>query len=336
MFSTAVQFSDMPLNPWRLRLLVRLQEHGTIRAVALHEMLSASAVSQQLGVLERETGTALLERTGRRVRLTAAGVILARRAREILAQMDAAERELGHLGEVPTGTVSLAAFQSAIHAIALPAVRRLNERHPDLEVVVLELEPHESMRALRRGDVDIIITTTDYGGTPLDAGVDLVPLGEDDIVLVLPTGHALEALEIVDLAALADHRWTFDVDGSYMSELATRLCREAGFEPRVACRFNNYLIALEHVEAGMSIALLPSLTLDARFAVSTRPLRFPVRRRIAAAARRPRAMPLAIAAVLAELQAGPHLGPREVLSLVDGRGLGDETVPPGPPRWRRL
>jgi hypothetical protein len=67
----------MTLNPWRLRLLADLATYGTVRAVAQRGNLSPSAVSQQLATLERETRTALLERTGRRVRLTAAGVLLA-------------------------------------------------------------------------------------------------------------------------------------------------------------------------------------------------------------------------------------------------------------------
>jgi DNA-binding transcriptional LysR family regulator len=231
-------------------------------------------------------------------------VILARRAREILAGMDAAEAELRGLGDEPAGAVRLAVFQSAVHSLAVPAVARLARRYPDVEVVVLESEPHESMPALRRGEVDVIVTTTDYVGAELDPAVDLVPVGADAIVLVLPAGHPQATPETADLGACADQRWTFDVPGSYMSELATRLCREAGFEPRVVCRLNNYLIALQHVEAGLSIALLPSLAVDPRFDVVTRQLRTPVTRRIVAAVRRRIVAQPAVNAVLTELRSG--------------------------------
>ncbi|GLY00499.1 MULTISPECIES: LysR family transcriptional regulator [Actinoplanes] len=276
----------MTLNPWRLRLLADLATYGTVRAVAQRGSLSPSAVSQQLATLERETRTALLERTGRRVRLTAAGVLLARRAREILALMDAAESELRGLADEPAGTVTLAVFQSAVHALAEPAVHRLAGRHPGIGVVLLEMEPHESMPALRRGDVDVILTTTDFAGAPLDPAIDLVPITTDEIVVVLSEDHSLCTRESVPLAACADQRWTFDVAGSYMSELATRLCREAGFEPRVVRRFNNYMIALRNVAEGRSITLLPGLAVDPAYRVRTRPLDPPVSRRIVAAARR--------------------------------------------------
>ncbi|MEU8419506.1 LysR family transcriptional regulator [Micromonospora sp. NPDC048835] len=294
----------MTLNPWRLRLLADLATYGTVRAVAQRGNLSPSAVSQQLATLERETRTALLERTGRRVRLTAAGMLLAGRAREILAAMDAAEAELRRLADEPAGTVTVAAFQSAVQALAEPALVRLAARHPDVSVVLLELEPHESMPALRRGDVDLIITTADFAGAELSPEIHLVPLATDPIVLVLPPEHPLGSAESVALEACAQQRWTFDVAGSYMSELSTRLCREAGFEPVVICRFNNYMLALQHVENGRSITMLPKLAVDPRYRVVTRPLNPPLTRRITAGVRRPAASRPEVTAVLNALRAG--------------------------------
>ncbi|SFF91992.1 DNA-binding transcriptional regulator, LysR family [Actinoplanes philippinensis] len=305
----------MTLNPWRLRLLADLAAHGTVRAVARRGNLSPSAVSQQLATLERETRTTLLERTGRRVRLTAAGVLLAGRAREILALMDAAEAELRGLADEPAGTVTLAAFQSAVHTLAEPAITRLAALHPDVTVVLHELEPHDSMPALRRGEVDVIITTTDFAGAELDPAIDLVPIATDEIVLVLPPDHPLTGHEAVPVRACADQRWTFEAAGAYMSELATRLCREAGFEPAVVCRFNNYMLALGHVERGRSITLLPGLAVDPRYRVATRPLDPPVTRRIIAAARRPPTPRPEVTAVLTALRAGRSPHPPDGTSL---------------------
>jgi DNA-binding transcriptional LysR family regulator len=273
------------LNPWRLRLLAQLDKLGTVRAVAQAVNQSASSVSQQLAVLETETHTRLFERTGRRIRLTPAGVLLAGRARAILDHLDAVEAELRSLGDEPVGVVRLGAFQSAIHSLAVPVVTRLARSHPHLDVELLELEPHESMSVLRSGDADIIITTTDFVEQPLDPDVDLVALATDSIVLVCPE-HPAAGRGPADLAAFADKPWAFDIPQSYMANLATRLCRQAGFEPRVVCRFSNYLLTLQHVEAGLSIALLPALAVDPRYRVTTRELLAPVTRAITAAVRR--------------------------------------------------
>jgi DNA-binding transcriptional LysR family regulator len=274
------------LNPWRLRLLSQLDTLGTIRAVAQAASLSASSVSQQLAVLEAETHTQLLERTGRRVRLTPAGLMLARRARAILDHMDTVEAELRSLGEEPVGLVRLGSFQSAIHTMAVPAVTRLARSHPHLDVELLELEPHASMPALRVGDADIIITTTDFVELPLGPDLDLVPLATDPVVLVVPLDHPLAGRGAADLTACSEEPWAFDIPQSYMANVATRLCRESGFEPRVVCRFSNYMLTLQHVEAGLSIALLPGLAVDRRYRVATCELTTPVTRTITAAIRR--------------------------------------------------
>ncbi|QXV63435.1 LysR family transcriptional regulator [Amycolatopsis sp. TNS106] len=295
------------LNPWRLALLSRLDTLGTVRAVAKAANLSASSVSQQLTVLEAETRTRLLERTGRRVRLTPAGRMLARRAREILDHMDTVEAELRGLGEGPAGLVRLGAFQSSIHTIAVPAVNRLARSHPRLQIELLELEPHVSMPALRVGDADVIITTTDFVEQPLGPDVELVPLATDPIVLVVPPGHQAAGRGPADLAAYASEPWAFDVPQSYMANLATRLCREAGFEPRVIARFSNYMMTLQHVEAGLSIALLPGLAVDRRYRVATRELATPVDRSITAAIRRGSAPRAAVDLVLEAIRSHPEL-----------------------------
>ncbi|WP_282792486.1 LysR substrate-binding domain-containing protein [Streptomyces sp. CC224B] len=275
------------MNPWRLRLLSQLDTLGTVRAVAQAVNMSASSVSQQLAVLEAETRTQLLERTGRRVRLTSAGLILARRARALLDHMESVEEELRGFGEEPAGLVRLGAFQSAIHTMAVPAVTRLAREHPHLDVELLQLEPHESMPALRGGDADLIITTTDFDELPLGPDLDLVPLATDPVLLVVPPGHPVTGRGgAVDLAACADEPWAFDMPQSYMANLAQRLCRQARFEPRVVCRFSNYMMTLQHVEAGLSIALLPGLAVDRRYRVATRELATPVTRTITAAVRR--------------------------------------------------
>ncbi|TCP55026.1 DNA-binding transcriptional LysR family regulator [Tamaricihabitans halophyticus] len=295
------------LNPWRLRLLGLLDSLGTIRAVAETLHLSPSTVSQQLAVLEAETHSQLLARAGRRVRLTRTGVALARRGREILDRMAEAEAELRALNDEPIGTVRLGAFQSAIHPLAVPTAARLADSHPHLHVELIESEPHESGSALRTGELDVIVTTTDYVEFPWDRDLEIIPLGTDPVVLVLPKGHPLANRRVVDLAACAAETWACDRPGSYLAELTARLCREAGFAPRVACRFSNYLLAVQHVEAGRSVTLLPAMAVAPNYAVVTRELTTPVHRNVAIVVRRGTAPRAAVDAVVGALLDHPEI-----------------------------
>ncbi|GAA1421932.1 LysR family transcriptional regulator [Catellatospora coxensis] len=292
----------MRLNTTRLEMLSLLDSLGTVRAVAAALHLSPSAVSAQLAVLEAETHTDLLQRVGRRVRLTAAGRTLARHARVILDQVRAAEAELRDLSGQPAGPVRLAAFSSAVRKLVIPLAARLRQVHPRIELEVSELDPQASRPALRRGDCDIIVAA-DFvdGSTPPDPEVHTIPLLADAIVLVTSRGQAGPDAP-VDLTDFATAAWSVDLPGTYLSRLVSSSCRQAGFEPIVAGRFSSYDLLLAHVEAGLSVSLLPELAVDGRYRVAARPLREPLTRQVYAAVRSPSALTAAGRIVLNELR----------------------------------
>src|SRR6186713_3161075 len=109
----------------RLRLLSELHERGTIAAVAEALQFTPSAVSQQLAVLEREAGVPLLERAGRGVRLTDAGLVLANHVEALLERVELAESDLAAVSGKVGGRARIASFQSAAFHLAVPAMRSL-------------------------------------------------------------------------------------------------------------------------------------------------------------------------------------------------------------------
>ncbi|MBO0611162.1 LysR family transcriptional regulator [Myceligenerans salitolerans] len=276
------------LDPWRLHLLRQLHQLGTVRAVAEALHLSPSSVSQQLATLEKESGAHLLERAGRRVRLTPVGLELARHATEILDHIESVEAEIAGLHSEPTGTVRVAAFTSVLHTILIPAVRRLRATHPRIAVVLTEAEPSEALPALRRGEVDLAVSG-DFEDSPEPSDPDLVrtSLTRDDVVLVLgedvtvpgvpAPGHGADA---VRLPALADATWAFEKPGAHLADLAERLCLRAGFRPRIAARCMSHGSLLRYVEAGLAVTLLPRLAVDQRYAVRILPFADPLERDI--------------------------------------------------------
>src|SRR5215207_8664551 len=108
------------LDVRRLRLLCDLSRLGTIAAVAKSHTYTPSAVSQQLAALEREAGVPLLERTGRRVVLTPAGVVLVRHAQTVLAALEGASAALATTHRELSGPLRIGAFPTAVRTL-LPA-----------------------------------------------------------------------------------------------------------------------------------------------------------------------------------------------------------------------
>jgi DNA-binding transcriptional LysR family regulator len=292
------------LNPWRLRLLVHLETLGTVRAVAEALRMSPSSVSQQLAVLEREARTTLLEHHGRRVALTPAATVLAAHGREILGRIEAAEADLAQRRTEPVGVVRVGSFSSGLHALLLPAAARLRASHPRLRVECVELESHDSLSALRRGDLDVaLIVDFGDGWLPVDARMRYRRLAADPVVLVLPRDHPAAGAPVVDLTTLADQRWVLDQAGSYFHDLVLRMCRRAGFEPTVVGRYSSYALMLQHVESGLAVTALPELAVDRRYDVVSTALTPAVDRATHAVTPGGPAPLPAVAAVLDELAA---------------------------------
>ena len=264
------------LDPRRLRLLIQLESLGTVRAVAVAASMSPSAVSQQLAVLERESGVALLERHGRAVALTDAGRTLAVHARAILERIGVAEEDLRALRDAPAGTVRIASFTSAMRAFVITAAATVGRTHPGIAVQLAELEPDDCVPALTRGEVDLAVVA-DFGDGTLPHAPHLrsVPLAHDELKAVLPPGHPFASGHLKDL----EHDlWL--LDGTELERHVLRRCRHAGFEPRVAGRLFSHEALLYAVRSGLGVTVLPTFALDRAEGVEVRSIEPDARREL--------------------------------------------------------
>jgi DNA-binding transcriptional LysR family regulator len=248
----------------RLRLLREVDARGTVHGAARALDYTPSAISQQLAVLEREAGAKLLERSGRNVRLTDAGLVLVRHAARLLDGVEAAEAELaGVAAGHPAGIVRVSAFQSAFLRIVAPALAALARSHPDVRVEAAEIEVEDAVPALRLRRLDAVVGD-EYEGQPrpLHADLSREPLVREQIHVAMPEDHPLARRRRVPLAALADASWAACQPGTGHWEMHIRVCRQlGGFEPDLRYASDDFLILLELVRTAGACALLPDLVL---------------------------------------------------------------------------
>jgi DNA-binding transcriptional LysR family regulator len=261
----------------RLRLLRELHERGTIAAVADALQFTPSAVSQQLAMLERETGVRLLERAGRGVRLTDPALVLVDHAGALLERAAVAEADLAAAAGEVTGRGRIAGFQSVALRLALPAIQALARDAPRLRCELVEAEPEDALPALALGDLDLVIGD-EWPHQPwhLPAGLERHELLRDPVHVVLPAGHpALSAHEdAVPIADLAGEPWATGHPGMAWEEMIQRTCRErGGFEPDIRHRTNDATVSLALVARGLAVSLVPDLVLPgSRPGVALRPI----------------------------------------------------------------
>jgi DNA-binding transcriptional LysR family regulator len=245
----------------RLRLLLELARRGTITAAADALAYTPSAVSQQLATLEREAGVPLLERAGRKVALTPAGVVLAQYAESILATLEEASAALAATRAALTGLLRVGAFPSAARTVLPPALVTLGRDHPQLELMVSELDPAAVPDALRAGTLDVAITSAyDYVPAEPDPALDTEPLLEE--VVYLATAARLMTTagrSIPTIEGCRDTSWIAGSPGTMCSAMLARLCQAHGFTPRVRHHADDFTTVLALVAAGQGASLVPEL-----------------------------------------------------------------------------
>ncbi|MFG1927834.1 LysR substrate-binding domain-containing protein [Cryptosporangium sp. NPDC048952] len=283
------------LDVRRLRLLRDLAHLGTISAVAEAHSYTASAVSQQLAALQREAGVPLLERYGRRVRLTSAGDALVEHAEVLLGALEAADATLAAARGGLTGPLRIGAFPSAVRTLLPGALTTLGRDHPHVELHVSELDPVDVPAALRDRRLDVALVH-DYDLVPAspDPTVEWLPLVDEAVFLAVSGDHP------GTLAAAADAQWIVGSPGTLCHTLALRLCHDAGFPPRVRHHADDFTAVLALVAAGQGVAVVPQLGVE-HLPPPVRLHTLPIRRRTRIAFRRGSAAHPAVAACVAAL-----------------------------------
>jgi DNA-binding transcriptional LysR family regulator len=240
----------------RLRLLKELHQRGTIAAVADALQFTPSAVSQQLAMLERETGVTLLEKAGRGVRLTDPALVLVAHAEALLDRAARAEADLAAAAGTVAGRARIATFQSVALTLALPMMERLRTEAPRLRTELIEAEPEQALPALALGDLDLVLGDEwQHQPLRLPPGLERHELFDDPVHIALP-----ERLAGATFGHLAHEPWTTGHPGMAWEEVTRRACRElGGFEPDIHHRTNDATVSLALVARGLAVALVPSL-----------------------------------------------------------------------------
>lgn len=244
------------LDVRRLRLLSELKVRGTLAGVAEALAYTPSAVSQQLALLEKEAGVELLQKVGRRVQLTPQAEILVQHTAHLLERLEIAEADMTASLTTVSGTVRVAVFQSAAHAVIPQALTLLAADYPDLRVEITEREPELGLFEVSARDFDLVIAEQYPGHTRAHwTDLDRVNLASDALRLAVPPGPEV----IAGLEDAASRPWVMEPAGTASRQWATQLCRSAGFEPDVRFETADLIAHIRLIQSGNAVGILPDL-----------------------------------------------------------------------------
>ena len=253
-----------------LRYFVAVAEELHFGRAAARVGIAQPPLSQQIQRLERIVGHPLLTRRPR-VALTEAGVSFLGVARRTLAQVQSGVEQTRRAGRGEVGRLGVGFVASAMLTALPDIIRAFRERHPEVELRLLELSPQEELDAILDGALDA-------GFVRERRADDLLvyePAVREPFMALLPPGHALASLDRVPAASLADEPFVHfarEVAPSLYDEVI-ELCRRAGFLPKVAQEVHEWLTHISLVQAGLGVALVPESVRKLRWGgVEYRPL----------------------------------------------------------------
>ena len=235
-----------------LKIFVTVVEHKNFSRAAEELYLSHPDVSLQIQSLEDEVGIKLVNSSSNHWELTQAGEIYYGYAKQILLLKDKAKQEIKQLSNVVCGDLKVGASYTIGEYILPFVVAEFAAQYPKVEIETSIANTEEIIQAVRTHHLDIALVE----GEVTYSDLEIHPIMEDEIILVVPNQHPLARLPIATSEHLQDQVWILRESGSGTRAFSDKLFKEWGIKVRKSYIFGSGQAVKQAVTAGLGIALV--------------------------------------------------------------------------------
>jgi DNA-binding transcriptional LysR family regulator len=244
----------MNMDTDALRWFRQVAEGDTVTDVAAEHRVSQPSVSRALARLEGEIGTPLLQKSGRVLRPTYAGSVFKRHVDAAIGHLDDGLGALAELVDPSTGTVAVA-FQLSLGTFLVPGmIERFREDHPRVRFRLEQSHDALGSSLIAGGRIDLEFTSR----RPRNPAVRWERLFAQPLFLAVPADDRLARRQEISLADVAEEDFVMLRPTWELRTLSDRLCRHAGFEPRVAFEVDDLAVVHGFVAAGLGVGIVPA------------------------------------------------------------------------------
>ena len=240
-----------------LRYFVAVAEQQSFSRAASLLHVSQSAISEQMADLESEIGVRLLERGSRRTALTETGQVFLQHAQRVLEESRNAVQEAQRAERGEVGSLRIGFFAGGLGDGFPRLIRSFREKHPRVELSLVEMSVSEQWPALLEGRLDIAFTRVPEPQFRRDVRYEVIQ--HDPMVAILPRSHARADAKRLDVKALAKDRFVVSSRATSPSvyDKLIELCAEAGFVPNIVSTNTVWSSVTLMVQSGEGVSLLP-------------------------------------------------------------------------------
>ena len=276
------------MDPRHLELLRRLDELGSVTAVARATYRTPSAVSQQLRQAARDMNHTLVEPDGRGLKLTTAGRLLAAGGKNVASAIARVQADWeDYLGEA-SGDVRIAGLPSALTYLIPAALHELRETSPNITLTATDVDLAEHEFAGLTSDVDIVVAHSLISERPTGTeGLTVESLTRERIDVAMSDAHPLAQRDELSPDDLVEERWISVPEGYPFATIMSSIEHVTGRGLDVTQHIRDNRL-IEAIVAGSDhLALLPRLTTPRNAGLTLVPLNGVTTTRWVAAVMRP-------------------------------------------------
>ncbi|XAS69499.1 LysR family transcriptional regulator [Micrococcaceae bacterium Sec5.7] len=251
------------VNPVHLRTLLEVTRLGSFAAAANRLGYTASAVSQQMSALERDTGVDLFQRSARSVLPTAAAMVMTRHAAKVLTDIEALMAAASKTHDTTSQELRLGIFPSLATYVLPRMLQNAAWKNLGIDLRVSVAEPAQTIQGLRTGgELDVaLVYQVGQSGLAWPHTINRQWIGDDDFRVVLPASWGIRTDAKVAADHLSDMPWIMHHPGTSDATVIERLFASCNLHPRVVAHSDDFHASLGMAAAGLGAALVPELAL---------------------------------------------------------------------------
>jgi len=240
----------------QLRYFVEVARQKNFSRAAEVCHVAQPSLSQQIKKLEEELGQPLIRRSRKGAQLTEFGESMLPQALQILSGAQNMQEEAAFGKEELSGRVSIGAIPTVAPYLMPSIIREVMQQYPEIQLRVIESTTDELVAQLREGRLDFALLSPPFDG---DSEMNLSILLDDELLVVLPTVHALSTKRLLQLRDLTDFPMVLMKDVHCLSRQSISLCEASGLKPRVSLESAQLETVVSMVEAGMGFSFVPAM-----------------------------------------------------------------------------
>ncbi|MBD5772182.1 LysR family transcriptional regulator [Marinomonas colpomeniae] len=251
-----------------LLTFIKVAETGSFSEAGTQLFVTQPAISKRIAALESNLGVRLLDRIGRQVQLTEAGIRLLPKARKMAEDLQDIKRSMSLQMEGVSGELRI----STSHHVGLrrlpETLKKFQQDFPSAQLDIEFSQSEEAYQDVLKGRAELGIITLSNKENPL---IESVPIWSDPLTCVVSKDHPLALSKNLNLTELAQHTCVLPNKNTFTRQIAEQVFGKQGLKPQVRMNTNNLETLAMLVSIGWGWSLLPSTLVDERLVVLNLP-----------------------------------------------------------------